>query len=64
MQVWSLGQEDPSEKTMETYFSILAWETPQVEEAARLLSMGSQKSRTWLSNSTTTIVLGLVKLQW
>ena len=63
MQVWSLGQEDPSEKAMETYFSILAWETPQVEEAAGLLSMGSQKSRTGLSSSTT-IVLGLVKLQW
>ena len=31
-QVWSLDQEDPVEKEMETYSSILAWEIPWREE--------------------------------
>ena len=26
MGIWSLSQEDPPEKEMTTYFSILAWE--------------------------------------
>jgi len=39
-QVWSLGQEDPLEKGMATYFSILAWRIPGTEEPG-----GSQ---TWL----------------
>ena len=30
-QVWSLGQEDPLEKEMETHSSILAWEIPWTE---------------------------------
>ena len=34
--VQSLGQEDPLEKGMTTHFSILAWRTPWMEEAARL----------------------------
>ena len=38
MQVRSLGQEDPLEKEVATYSSILAWEIPWAEE-----SMGSQK---------------------
>ena len=49
MQVWSLGQEDPLQKEMATYSSILAWETPWIEEPGRLQSMGLQKSWTWLS---------------
>ena len=36
MQVWSLGQEDPLEKEMETHSSILAWEIPQTEEPGGL----------------------------
>ena len=31
-QVWSLGQEDPLEKEMETHSSILVWESPWTEE--------------------------------
>ena len=50
MQVWSLGQEDPLQKEMATYSSILAWETPWIEEPGRLQSMGLQKSWTWLSD--------------
>ena len=35
-QVWSLSQEDPLEKEMATYSSILAWEIPWTEESDRL----------------------------
>ena len=40
--VQSLGWEDPLEKQMATYSSILAWKIPQTEEAGRLQSIGSQ----------------------
>ena len=50
MQVQSPGQEDPQEKEMATHSSILAWEILQTEEPGGLQSMGSQKSRTQLSN--------------
>ena len=36
----SLGQEEPLEKEMATYCSILAWEIPWAEEPGRLQSMG------------------------
>ena len=39
-QVQSLGQEDPLEKGMATYFSILAWRIPWTEKPGRLQSMG------------------------
>ena len=39
----SLGQEDPLEKEMATYFSILAWEIPQTEEPVGLQTTGSQR---------------------
>ena len=52
--VWSLGQEDPVEKEMATHSSILAWEIPWTEEPGKLQSVGLQKSKTQLSNSTTT----------
>ena len=42
--VWSLGWEDPLEKGMATYSSILAGRIPWTEEPGRLQSMGSQKS--------------------
>ena len=42
--VRSLGQEDPLEKEMATYFSTLAWKIPWMEELGRLQSMGLQ---TW-----------------
>ena len=43
--VQSLGQEDPLEKGMATYSSILAWRIPWTEEPGRLQSMGSQRVR-------------------
>ena len=48
--VRSLGQEDPLGKEMATLSSILAWEMQWTEESGGLLSMGSQKSQTWLSD--------------
>ena len=44
--VRSLGQEDPLEKEMATYSSILAWEIPWTEEPGGLQFTGPQKSRT------------------
>ena len=41
-QVQSLGQEDPLEKGMAIYSSILAWRISWTEETGRLQSMGSQ----------------------
>ena len=43
--VRSLGQEDPLEKEMETYFSIPAWRIPRTEKPGGLQSMGSQRVR-------------------
>ena len=54
MGIRSLGREDPLEKGMATYSSIPAWEIPWTEELSRLQSMGLQKSRTWVSDSTIT----------
>ena len=48
-QVKSLSWEDPLEKEMTTYSSILAWEIPQTEDPGRIRSMGSQ-SQIQLSN--------------
>ena len=42
-QVRSLGREDPLEKEMATYSSILAWKIPWVEEPGRLQSMELQR---------------------
>ena len=39
-QVWFLGWEDPLEKEMATYSSILAWQIPWTEETGRPQSMG------------------------
>ena len=44
--IWFLGQEDPLEKEMATYLSILAWRIPGTEEPGRLQSMGLQESDT------------------
>ena len=44
--VQSLGLEDPLEKEMANYSSILAWEIPWTEEPGRLQSIGLQKSWT------------------
>ena len=42
-QVQFLGLEDPLEKGMATYSSILAWRVLWTEEPGRLQSMGSQR---------------------
>ena len=42
-QIRSLVWEDPLEKEMLTYSSILVWETPWTEEPSGLQSMGSQR---------------------
>ena len=42
-QVRSLGQEDPLEKGMDSYSSIIAWRIPWTEEPGWLQSMGSQR---------------------
>ena len=44
-QVPSLGQEDPLEKGMAVYSSILAWRIPWTEEPGRLQFRGSQRVR-------------------
>ena len=51
-EIWvrSLGWEDPLEKEMATHSSILAREIPRTDELGWLESMGSQKSRTRLSD--------------
>ena len=41
--VLSPGQEDPLEKEMAIYFSILAWKIPWKEEPGRLQSLASQR---------------------
>ena len=41
--VRSLGREDPLEKGMAIYSSILAWRIPLTEEPGGLQSMGSQR---------------------
>ena len=61
-----LGQEDPLEKEMTTYSSILPWRIPQTEEAGGLQSMGWQESDTteWLNHEEkkelSCIVCGMV----
>ena len=42
-RVQSLGREDPLEKGMATYSSIVAWRIPWIEEPGGLQSMGSQR---------------------
>ena len=42
-RVRSLGQEDPLEKEMAIYSSILAWRIPWTEKPGRLQSTGSQR---------------------
>ena len=45
IQVHSPGQEDPLEKEMAPYSSILAWKIPGPEEPSGLQSMGPQRVR-------------------
>ena len=43
-QVQFLGQEDPLEKEMAIYSSILAWRSPWTERPGGLQSMGLQRA--------------------
>ena len=50
--VQTLGREDPLEKEMATYSSILPWRIPWTEEPGRLQSMGSQRvGHNWVTNT-------------
>ena len=44
--VWSRGQEDPLEKEIATYSSILAWEIPWTEEPGGYSPWGRKESDT------------------
>ena len=44
-RVHSLGREDPLEKGMATYSSIVAWRIPWTAEPDRVQFMGSQRVR-------------------
>ena len=46
--VQPLGWEDPLEKEMATYSSVLAWRIPRTEEPGGLQSMGYKESDTTL----------------
>ena len=50
-QVQSMGQKDPLEKEMATYYRILAWRIPWTEEPGRLQFTGSQRM-SWMQLST------------
>ena len=57
--VWSLGWEDPLEKGMATYSSILAWRIPWREEPGGLQPMGSQRIRHDRAANTFTVNIPL-----
>ena len=59
-QVGSLSGEDPLEKGMATHSRIFAWRIPWAEEPGGLLSMGSRKSWTQLSNNSFTSLFHLI----
>ena len=54
--VWSLCEEDPLEKGMATYSSIVAWRIPQAEEPGWLQAMGSQRvGHGWVTDTFTSL---------
>ena len=58
--VWSPDWEDPLEKKTATYFSILAWGIPWIEEPGGLQSMGSRLSD-WVRTHTHTESMGSLR---
>ena len=44
--VWSLGQEDPLEKEMETHYSNLAWKIPWTKSLVGYIPWGCKESNT------------------
>ena len=49
-QVRSLGQEDPLEKGVTVYFSILAWRIPRREWPGGLQSKSHRVRHDWMTN--------------
>ena len=49
-QVWSLGWEDPLEKEMATFSSMIAWKIPWTEENWWATVHGVTVGQTWLSD--------------
>ena len=63
--VQSLGREDPLEKGMATYSSILAWRIPWTEELGGLQSMGWQRvGHDWASITKRVSCSWLDSLLW
>ena len=59
--VQSLGQEDPMERGMANYSSVLAWRIPWTEEPGGLQSMGSQRvGHGWAADTHSPCVLHMV----
>ena len=54
--VWSLGQEDPLEKEMETHSSIVAWVIPWTEEPGGYSPWGC-KSHSLVTEQQQTLVI-------
>ena len=62
IQVWSLGWDDSLEKGMATYYRILAWRIPWIEEPGRLQSMGLPRvGHDWVTNTFTFTVGWIVQ---
>ena len=60
-RVRSLDQENPLEKEMATWVSILAWEIPWTEEPGRLQSMGLQRvGHNWATNISSQNILATI----
>ena len=60
-QVTSLGREDPLEKEMASYYSVLVWEIPWTEEPGGLHTVhGVAKSKTRLSTHACTQELNIL----
>ena len=59
--VQSLDREEPLEKGMATYSSILVWSIPWTEESGRIQSMGWKRVRRdkWLTHTQKRLVQGL-----
>ena len=53
-QRWAPGREDPLEEEMATHSHTLGWKNPMNRGTWQATVHGSQKSRTWLSDQTTT----------
>ena len=63
-QVWSLSWEDPLEKEMATYSSILAWKILWTEEPGRLQPMRSQRVRHALvTKQQQSVLTGLINVE-